>query len=145
MGRGKHNKGSAGRVFDKNLGPRIEEYALNHDISDIDDVVDHLRRSYKEYQRKPVAALRQMVSRSLQVVQSRGVSKPELQLQVVLIHFVLLLALDNHKCWGQLPLPAAAAAGCCGSCHCCCRHVAVTACRRQAISYCPSTVLRTTF
>ena len=83
MGRGKQNKGSnKAFVLDRNLAPRIEEYALNHDITDVDDVVDYLRRSYKEYQRKQVAALRQMVVRALQVVQHRGVKKPELQLQV---------------------------------------------------------------
>jgi hypothetical protein len=88
MGRGKHNRGSSGKqkqgplLLDRNLAPRIEEFALNHDINDIDDVVEHLRRNYKEYQRKQVAALRQMVTRALQVVQQRGLTKPELQIQV---------------------------------------------------------------
>jgi hypothetical protein len=91
MGRGKHNKGSrrdsggsqkGPLLLDRNLTPRIEEYALNHDISDVDDVVEYLRRNYREYQRKQVAALRQMVTRALQVVQQKGVAKPELQIQV---------------------------------------------------------------
>lgn len=88
MGRGKQNRGSSSKqkqgplLLDRNLAPRIEEYALNHDISDVEDVVEHLRRNYKEYQRKQVAALRQMVTRALQVVQQRGVTKPQLQIQV---------------------------------------------------------------
>lgn len=68
--------------MDRNLAPRIEEYALNHDISDVDDVVDHLRRSYKEYQRNKLAALRQQVLRAIVLVQARGAAKPELHLQV---------------------------------------------------------------
>jgi hypothetical protein len=95
MGRGKSSRGarkverkaersnsSSPYILDRNLTPRIEEYALNHDITDVDDVVDHLRRSYREYQRKQLAALRQMVVRAVQSVQQRGVDKPELQLQV---------------------------------------------------------------
>lgn len=103
MGRGKGNKGNRGNsnqkgplLLDRNLAPRIEEYALNHDVSDVDDVVEHLRRNYKEYQRKQVAALRQMVTRALQVVQQRGVTKPELQLQVC-VAVVTLLA-NCHNC-----------------------------------------------
>jgi hypothetical protein len=79
---GKQQQGGSPYLLDRNLTPRIEQYALNHDITDIDDVVDYLRRSYKEYQRKQVAALRQMVSKAVQVVQQKGVAKPEVQLQV---------------------------------------------------------------
>jgi hypothetical protein len=79
---GKQQQGGSPYLLDRNLTPRIEQYALNHDITDIDDVVEYLRRSYKEYQRKQVAALRQMVSKAVQVVQQKGVAKPELQLQV---------------------------------------------------------------
>lgn len=75
-------QGSSPYLLDRNLTPRVEHYALNHDITDIDDVVDYLRRSYKEYQRKQVSALRQMVVKAVQVVQQKGVAKPELQLQV---------------------------------------------------------------
>lgn len=79
-------------MLDKNLGPRIEELGLNHDISDVDDVVDHLRRMYKEYQRKPVAAMRMQVSRALAAIQARGaMAKPELQLQVLVLSLSLLL------------------------------------------------------
>jgi hypothetical protein len=78
----KQQQGGSPYLLDRNLTPRIEQYALNHDIRDIDEVVDYLRRSYKEYQRKQVAALRQMVTKAVQVVQQKGVAKPEVQLQV---------------------------------------------------------------
>lgn len=85
MGKGKGRKQGAGSggggLFDRNLVPRIENYALNHEL-DIDDVVDHLRVSYKEYQRQKVQVLRQMVSRAAAVLQRKGVDKPEIQLQV---------------------------------------------------------------
>eukprot|EP00775_Hariotina_reticulata_P005385 gene5385-5621_t len=74
-------QGSSPYLLDRNLTPRIEQYALNHDISNPDEVVDYLRRSYKEYQRRPVAALRQMVVKAVQVVQRKGVAKPEVVLQ----------------------------------------------------------------
>lgn len=127
MGRGKHSKnkggssqggnssrgGSSTLLLDRNLVPRLEEYALNHDVSDVDDVVEHLRRSYKEYQRKQVTALRQMVTRALQVVQQRGLAKPELQIQVCAGHRnqpILLVYADvpTHCAWGRGPrvLPA---------------------------------------
>lgn len=68
--------------LDRNLVPRIEQYAMNRDISDIDAVVDHLRRSYKEYQRRQIGALRQMVSRAVLIVQRKAPSKPQLVLEV---------------------------------------------------------------
>jgi uncharacterized protein (DUF4415 family) len=96
MGRGKQSKSarkerdrSGPYILDRNLTPRIEEYALNHDITDVDDVVEHLRRNYKEYQRKQLSALRQMVARAVAAVQAKGVDKPELQLQVGVSWWVL--------------------------------------------------------
>eukprot|EP00879_Flechtneria_rotunda_P002555 GHRR01002754.1.p1 GENE.GHRR01002754.1~~GHRR01002754.1.p1 ORF type:complete len:418 (+),score=218.77 GHRR01002754.1:189-1442(+) len=79
--KGNKQGSSSPYLLDRNLTPRIEQYALNHNITDIDDVVDYLRRSHKEYQRKQVAALRQMVLRAVQVLQQKGVTKPQLQLQ----------------------------------------------------------------
>ena len=67
--------------LDRNLVPRIQQYALNRDLSDVDAIVDHLRRGYKEYQRRQLGALRQMVIRAVQIVQKRSPSKPELVLQ----------------------------------------------------------------
>jgi hypothetical protein len=68
--------------LDRNLVPRVEQYALNRDVSDLDAVVDYLRRSYKEYQRRQVGALRQMVLKAVQIVQRKSLSKPALVLQV---------------------------------------------------------------
>jgi hypothetical protein len=68
--------------LDRNLVPRIEQYALNKDVNDVDALVDHLRRSYKEYQRRQIGALRQMVVKAVQIVQRKSLSKPELVLQV---------------------------------------------------------------
>ncbi|GBF93534.1 ribosome biogenesis ATPase [Raphidocelis subcapitata] len=68
--------------LDRNLVPRLEQYALNGDLNDVEAVVDHLRRSYKEYQRRQIGALRQMVLRAIQIVQRKGpVGKPELVLE----------------------------------------------------------------
>jgi len=86
MGRGKKSseRRSGGAVLlDRNLVPRIENFALNNDIRDVDDVADYLRRTYKEYQRKQLAPFRQMCLRAIEVVQRKGVNKPELQLQVL--------------------------------------------------------------
>ncbi len=84
MGRGKggSGRGQTGYVLDRNLVPRIENYALNNDITDVEDVIEFLRHNYKEYQRKQLSAFRTMTERAIKVVQSRGVAKPELQLQV---------------------------------------------------------------
>jgi hypothetical protein len=80
---GKHTSpGVSVAHLDRNLVPRIENYALNRDLNDVDAVVDHLRRSYKEYQRRQIGALRQMVVRAVQVVQKKAPAKPELLLEV---------------------------------------------------------------
>lgn len=73
---------SGGGLLDRSLVPRIQQYALNRDINDLDALVDHLRRSYKEYQRRQIGALRQMVLRAVQILQHKSPSKPELALQV---------------------------------------------------------------
>jgi sulfur relay (sulfurtransferase) DsrC/TusE family protein len=103
-------QGSSPYLLDRNLTPRIEQYALNHDITDTDEVVDYLRRSYKEYQRRPVAALRQMVVKAVQVVQRKGVAKPELVLQVTSFIGVAILgdSTAGSTCTGQ-----SAASSCC--------------------------------
>jgi Nucleolin binding domain len=83
-GRGAGGAAASGGLLDRALVPRVEQYALNHDITDLDDVVDYLRRTYKEYGRRQLSALRQMVARAVARVQQRGVDKPELLLQVYL-------------------------------------------------------------
>jgi len=84
--------------LDRNLVPRLEQYAMNRDVNDVDAVVDHLRRSYKEYQRRQIGALRQMVVRAVQIVQRKGISKPELALEV------------RKGCIGRMDAKTAAAA-----------------------------------
>jgi predicted lipid-binding transport protein (Tim44 family) len=83
MGKGKSPRGGSGAPYmlDRSLISRIEQLSSRTDVTDIDGVVEHLRRIHKEYQRKQVAALRQMVTRAVQVLRDRG-SLPELQLQV---------------------------------------------------------------
>lgn len=103
MGRGKQNRNSSHRngplLLDRNITPRIAEYALNHDISDVDDVVEYLRRNYKEYQRRQVATLKHMVVRALQVVQPSQLAKPELQLQVRSAHTCVKMFSISPRGW----------------------------------------------
>ena len=42
---------SGGGILDKNLVPRITNYAMNHSISDLDEVAEGLRSTYRDYQR----------------------------------------------------------------------------------------------
>jgi hypothetical protein len=71
-------------LLDRHMVARIENYALNNDYTDVDEVVEHLRRTHKEYQRKQVGPFRQMVIKAIGVIQRKGgVAKPELQLQVM--------------------------------------------------------------
>jgi hypothetical protein len=69
-------------LLDRQLIPRIEQLAARTDITDIDEVVELLRMAHKDYQRKQVAALRQMVTKAVQVVQQKGSARREAQLQV---------------------------------------------------------------
>ena len=74
---------SGGGILDKNLVPRITNYAMNHSISDLDEVAEGLRSTYRDYQRWKMPTFKQMVARAIKVVQIRGGAvKPELQLQV---------------------------------------------------------------
>lgn len=85
MGKAKGTKqrpAGGAAVIDRLLQPRIENYALNNDYTDVDEVVDHLRRCYKEYQRKQVRVLRQMADRAIKLIQANGVTKPEIEIQV---------------------------------------------------------------
>ena len=66
------------------LVPRIAEYARSNDLGDIDDVVEHLRGCYREYQRKPMAIFRKGVERAVEEVIKRGpVSKPSLTIDAL--------------------------------------------------------------
>ena len=78
--------GGGGGILDKMLVPRLANYAMNHDLSDLDEVAEDLRQQYREYQRKQMAPFKQMVSRAIKVINSKGgVAKPELE-QVLTQH-----------------------------------------------------------
>lgn len=84
-GNRRNTPGSGGGLMDRLLMPRIENYALNHDYTDVDDVVDYLRTSYREYQRKQMGPFRAMVVKAVGIIQRRGgVDKPEIQLQALI-------------------------------------------------------------
>lgn len=79
--KGKRSPGAG--LFDKLLVPRLENYASNNDVTDIEAACDYLRRCYKEYQRQKLPALRQQVERAVDVIARKGgVTKSELRLQV---------------------------------------------------------------
>jgi len=79
--KGKRSPGAG--LFDKLLVPRLENYACNNDVTDIEAACDYLRRCYKEYQRQKLPALRQQVERAVDVIARKGgVTKSELRLQV---------------------------------------------------------------
>lgn len=81
--KGRSPGGGGSGVLDRNLIPRIENYASNNDYTDVDEVAEYLRRAYKEYARKPSGPFRQMISKAVQIIQARGgVPKAELALQV---------------------------------------------------------------
>jgi sigma54-dependent transcription regulator len=75
-------QGSQG-LYDKLLVPRLENYASNHDLSEIDDCVEYLRTNYPEYRRQKIAALKSQVVRGVDFISRKGLqAKPELRLQV---------------------------------------------------------------
>ena len=57
---------------DAQLVPRIQEYARGNDVSDVDDVVEHLRGCYREYLRKPMLVFRKGVERAIEEVRKRA-------------------------------------------------------------------------
>lgn len=76
--------GITGRqILDRLLLPRIEQYAVNNNYTDVDEVIDYLRRTYKEYQRRQLPPFRTMVTRAINTLQRKdSARRPELQLQV---------------------------------------------------------------
>jgi acyl-homoserine lactone acylase PvdQ len=89
-------------LLDRQLIPRIEQLAARTDITDIDEVVEQLRLTHKDYQRKQVAALRQMVTKAVQVVQQKGSARREAQLQVSAEDVkapVTVAAASMYRCW----------------------------------------------
>ncbi|GIL66159.1 hypothetical protein Vafri_19666, partial [Volvox africanus] len=74
----------AGLLLDRLLIPRIEQYGLNNNFSDVDGVIEYLRRTYREYQRRQLGPFRTMVTRAIGTLQRKGgIAKPELQLQTL--------------------------------------------------------------
>ncbi|XP_002975982.2 cell division control protein 48 homolog C [Selaginella moellendorffii] len=69
-------RGSAYFV-DPLLLPRIEQYAHNNNINHIDNTVDYLRRSYREYQRKQLLPFRKSVEQAVRIVNQSGESSEE--------------------------------------------------------------------
>ena len=57
---------------DAQLVPRIQEYARGNDVSDVDDVVEHLRGCYREYLRKPMLVFRKGVERAIEEMRKRA-------------------------------------------------------------------------
>ncbi|KAG2428143.1 hypothetical protein HXX76_011823 [Chlamydomonas incerta] len=74
--------GGGGGLLDRLLVPRIEQYAVNNNYTEIDEVVEHLRKTYKEYQRRQLGPFRTMVTRAVGILQHKGEQTgTELQLQ----------------------------------------------------------------
>ena len=57
---------------DAALVPRVREFLERHDARSVDDVCEHLRARYREYQRKPALVFRRAVERACEEVQRRG-------------------------------------------------------------------------
>lgn len=56
----------------------------NNDITDLDGVEEHLRKTNPAYKRRPQLQFRKVVERAVHTVQREGgAPKPELQLQVL--------------------------------------------------------------
>ncbi|OAE28675.1 hypothetical protein AXG93_312s1040 [Marchantia polymorpha subsp. ruderalis] len=58
-------------ILDKLLLPRLEQYAQNNSISNIDNTVEYLRRNYQEYRRKQQGPFRKIVTRAVQIIKRR--------------------------------------------------------------------------
>ena len=58
---------SALYIVDQFLVPRIKEYGYNNDLTDVDEVISYLTRSYPEYKRKQRGTLQKLVQKAIQV------------------------------------------------------------------------------
>lgn len=71
MSRGKgFSQRGGSSLLDRNLAPRVEEYSRRADIWDVDDVAEHLRATYKEYQRIKMGPFKLQVAKAVQIVQN---------------------------------------------------------------------------
>ncbi|XP_059075802.1 cell division control protein 48 homolog C [Cryptomeria japonica] len=55
--------------FDRLILPRVEQYAINHDLHDLDAAVNYLRTNYREYRRHKEDSFRKIVFRAIQTLQ----------------------------------------------------------------------------
>lgn len=58
-------------ILDKLLVPRVVAHGKHNPLTDVDQVAEALRQKYKEYQRRPQAAFRQMVAKAIQATQTQ--------------------------------------------------------------------------
>lgn len=66
----------SGAVMDRFLISRVEQFAIDNDLSDIDACVEHLRASYREYQRHKLGPFRTQVSRAVASLLERAEVRP---------------------------------------------------------------------
>eukprot|EP00252_Welwitschia_mirabilis_P027148 TRINITY_DN9219_c0_g1_i1.p1 TRINITY_DN9219_c0_g1~~TRINITY_DN9219_c0_g1_i1.p1 ORF type:complete len:719 (-),score=133.54 TRINITY_DN9219_c0_g1_i1:796-2952(-) len=55
--------------FDRLIVPRLQHYAINHNLLDVDAAVDYLRTNYREYRRQKQDPFRKTVQRALEQLQ----------------------------------------------------------------------------
>ena len=81
--------------LDRLIVPRIESFAQNNDYTDIDAVAAYLRGTYREYQRHKLGPFRSQVVKAVDHIQQKGgITKTELQLQVMHVHSLQASHLD---------------------------------------------------
>jgi len=73
---------SVPRTVDKVLLQHLTAYAINNDVGDLDEVVEHLRRTHKLYQRTQLRALKLKTERAIKALQAQPKAAAELKLQV---------------------------------------------------------------
>jgi len=73
---------SAPRAVDKVLLQHLTAYAINNDVGDLDEVVEHLRRTHKLYQRTQLRALKLKTERAIKALQAQPKVAAEIKLQV---------------------------------------------------------------
>jgi hypothetical protein len=59
-------------ILDPHLLPRLEEYARNHQLSNINNTVDDLRKTYREYRRKQQGPFRKLVIKAVHILRKRN-------------------------------------------------------------------------
>eukprot|EP00762_Andalucia_godoyi_P002206 ANDGO_07542.mRNA.1 putative AAA domain-containing protein C16E9.10c len=64
----KNRKARGPLGFDSQLIPRIKEFSSVDSLKDVDSVVEHLRKAYPEYCRKPLLPFRLSVSRAVEIL-----------------------------------------------------------------------------